>query len=175
MEDKQIKRRRKMKKLAMLFAITILLFSISCARNNQQLMGAMGGAAGAGAAVYQGLSPTAIAIYTIGGLAAGMYVGDAVDQRKQKNRDNDQYYVIERNRAKAQEDGDRLWKEAEERQRQQAQVNVYNHGSSHVSHVSSNPGNTNCEKVTRRQWSGGKIINETTEEVCRGQRNTSTY
>ena len=164
-----------MKKLAMLFAIAILLFSISCARNNQQLMGAMGGAAGAGAAVYQGLSPTAIAIYTIGGLAAGMYVGDAVDQRKQKNRDNDQYYTIERNRAKAQADADRLWKEAEERQSRQASVNVYNGGSgaSGASYV--NPGNTNCEKVTRRQWSGNQVVSETTEEVCRGQRNTSTY
>jgi len=159
-----------MKILVMLIAITMLLFSISCARNNQQLMGAMGGAAGAGAAVYQGLSPTAIAIYTIGGLTAGMYLGDAVDQRKQKNRDNDQYYTIERNRAEA----DRLWKEAEERQARQASVNVYNSssggGGSYV-----NPGNTNCEKVTKRQWSGGRVVSETTEEVCRGQRNTSTY
>lgn len=159
-----------MKKLAMLFAIAMLLFSISCARNNQQLMGAMGGAAGAGAAVYQGLSPTAIALYTIGGLAGGMYLGDAIDQRKQKNRDNDQYYAIDKNRAEARAEADRLWKEAEKRQ---ASVNVYNSGGSGASYV--NPGNTNCEKVTRRQWNGNQVISETTEEVCRGQRNSSTY
>jgi hypothetical protein len=160
-----------MKQLAMLFAIAMLMFSISCARNNQQLMGAMGGAAGAGAALYQGLNPTALAIYTIGGLTAGMYVGDAIDQKKQKDRDNDQYYAIERNRQEAREEADRLWKEAEARQ---SQVNVYNaSGGSGSSYV--NPGNTNCEKVTRRQWRGNQVISETTEEVCRGQRNTSMY
>jgi len=157
--------------LMVLLAIALIMTNFSCASNNQQLMGAMGGAAGAGAALYQGLSPTALALYTIGGVVTGMYVGDAIDQKKQKNRDNDQYYLIERNRAEAREQADKLWKEAEARQ---ASVNVYN--SSGVSGGSyANPGNTNCEKVTRRQWNGNQVISETTEEVCRGQRNTSTY
>lgn len=162
-----------MKKLVMLISIAMLLFSISCARNNQQLMGAMGGAAGAGAALYQGLNPTALALYTMGGVLGGMYIGDTIDQRKQKNRDNDQYYAIDRNRAEARAEADRLWKEAEKRQ---ASVNVYNSGGSGGSGASYvNPGNTNCEKVTRRQWNGNQVISETTEEVCRGQRNSSTY
>jgi hypothetical protein len=158
-----------MKNLVMLITITMLMFSVSCARNNQQLMGAMGGAAGAGAALYQGLNPTALALYTISGVVGGMYVGDAIDQKKQKDRDNDQYYTIDRNRAEARAEAERLWKEAEARQ---ASVNVYNSGGSGGSVPT---GNTNCEKVTRRQWSGGKIVSETTEEVCRGQRNTSMY
>jgi len=152
--------------LMVLLAIALIMTTFSCASNNQQLLGAMGGAAGAGAALYQGLNPTALALYTIGGVVGGMYVGDAIDQKKQKNRDNDQYYLIESNREKA----DRLWKEAEARQ---TSVNVYNSGGSGYGSIPQ--GNTNCEKVTRRQWNGNQIVSETTEEVCRGQRNTSTY
>lgn len=161
----ELERRSKMKTtLMVLLAIALIMTTFSCASNNQQLLGAMGGAAGTGAALYQGLNPTALALYTISGVVGGMYVGDAIDQKKQKNRDNDQYYLIERNRAEAREHADKLWKEAEARQ---ASV-IYNSGSIPQ-------GNTNCEKVTRRQWNGNQVVSETTEEVCRGQRNTSTY
>lgn len=161
--------------LRVLLAIA-LITTFSCAAHNQQLIGAMGGAAGAGAALYQGLSPTAIALYTIGGVVGGSYIGNAIDQKKQKGRDIDQYNAIQNNREKA----DRLWKEAEERQsRQAASVNVYNTGGSGYSgggggaYIS--PGSTDCEKVTTRQWANGTVVSENTREVCRGNRSTSTY
>lgn len=159
-----------MKKLLITLAIALVLTTFSCSHNNQQLMGALGGAGGATYAYLANVSPTAMALYTIGGVVGGMYIGDAIDQKKQKNRDMDQYISIQENRARA----DRLWKEAEERQAQEARTtNNYYSGGSHVSQVPT--GNTNCQKVTTRQWNNGVVISERTEEVCRGTRSTSTY
>jgi hypothetical protein len=38
-----------------------------------------------------------------------------------------------------------------------------------------NNGSTNCHKVTKRSWKNGTMIGETVEEVCNGNRKTSTY
>ena len=153
------------KTLLITLAIALVLTTFSCQSHNQQLMGTLGGAGGAAYAYLANASPTTMALYTIGGLVGGMYIGDAIDQKKQKNRDMDQYISIQDNREKA----DRLWKEAEERQ---ARERVYS-GGSHVSQVPT--GNTNCQKVTTRQWNNGVVVSERTEEVCRGNRSTATY
>lgn len=34
---------------------------------------------------------------------------------------------------------------------------------------------TNCRKVTKKEWKGGKLISETTNEVCTGTMTTNTY
>jgi hypothetical protein len=163
-----------MKNLLITLAIALLLTTFSCARGNQQLMGGLGGAGGAAYGYLANASPTALALYTIGGVVGGMYIGDAIDQKKQKNRDSDQYYSIQENRERA----DRLWKEAEERQRQRASTtNNYYSGGGGSQIVNPQPptGNTNCQKVTTRQWNNGSVVSERTEEVCRGTRSTATY
>jgi len=155
------------KKLSLtVLAIALVLTTFSCQSHNQQLMGALGGAGGATYAYLANVSPTAMALYTIGGVVGGMYIGDAIDQKKQKNRDMDQYISIQENRDKA----DRLWKEAEARQKN-GTTNTYYSGG----HVSQPTGITNCEKVTTRQWKNGAVVSERTEEVCRGSRSTATY
>jgi chromate transport protein ChrA len=34
---------------------------------------------------------------------------------------------------------------------------------------------TDCKKVTTREWKNGKLLSETTQEVCTGKKTTSTY
>ena len=34
---------------------------------------------------------------------------------------------------------------------------------------------TDCKKVTNREWKNGKLISETTQEVCTGKKKTNTY
>lgn len=34
---------------------------------------------------------------------------------------------------------------------------------------------TDCRKVTKKEWKGGKLISETTNEVCTGTRTSNTY
>ena len=34
---------------------------------------------------------------------------------------------------------------------------------------------TNCRKVTKRQWDNGELISETVEEICEGEKRTSDY
>jgi uncharacterized protein YcfJ len=35
--------------------------------------------------------------------------------------------------------------------------------------------NTNCRKVTKRQWDNGQLISETVEEICEGEKSTKDY
>ncbi len=34
---------------------------------------------------------------------------------------------------------------------------------------------TNCRKVTKRQWDNGQMISETVEEICEGEKTTRDY
>ena len=34
---------------------------------------------------------------------------------------------------------------------------------------------TDCRKVTKKEWKNGKLISETTNEVCTGTRSSNTY
>jgi uncharacterized protein YcfJ len=34
---------------------------------------------------------------------------------------------------------------------------------------------TNCRKVTKRQWDNGQMISETIEEICEGEKRSSDY
>jgi len=34
---------------------------------------------------------------------------------------------------------------------------------------------TNCRKVTKRQWDNGQLISETVEEICEGEKRTGNY
>jgi len=34
---------------------------------------------------------------------------------------------------------------------------------------------TNCRKVTKRQWNNGQLISETVEEICEGEKSTTDY
>jgi len=34
---------------------------------------------------------------------------------------------------------------------------------------------TNCRKVTKRVWNKGKLISETVEEICEGEKSSSDY
>jgi outer membrane lipoprotein SlyB len=34
---------------------------------------------------------------------------------------------------------------------------------------------TNCRKVTKRTWKNGKLISETIEEICEGEKRSSDY
>ena len=150
-----------MKKTFLILTLAIVvLTTFSCASHNEQLMGAAGAAGGATYAVLSGLSPTATALYTIGGAVGGMYLGNAIDQKKQKNRDMDQYAAIEEARREA-----------------RARYHSASGGSSGGGGygVPQDNTSTNCEKTTTRKWSNGKLIVENTEEICRGNKSTNRY
>jgi uncharacterized protein YcfJ len=34
---------------------------------------------------------------------------------------------------------------------------------------------TNCRKVTKRQWDNGQLISETVEEICEGEKTSMNY
>jgi hypothetical protein len=34
---------------------------------------------------------------------------------------------------------------------------------------------TKCRKVTKREWDGGRLVRETVEEICEGQKQSQTY
>ena len=34
---------------------------------------------------------------------------------------------------------------------------------------------TNCRKVTKRQWDNGQLLSETVEEICEGEMTTRAY
>ena len=34
---------------------------------------------------------------------------------------------------------------------------------------------TNCRKITKRQWDNGQLISETVEEICEGEKRTRDY
>jgi len=34
---------------------------------------------------------------------------------------------------------------------------------------------TNCRKITKRQWDNGRLISETVEEICEGEKTTGEY
>ena len=34
---------------------------------------------------------------------------------------------------------------------------------------------TNCRKITKRQWDNGQLISETVEEICEGEKTTGDY
>jgi uncharacterized protein YcfJ len=34
---------------------------------------------------------------------------------------------------------------------------------------------TNCRKITKRQWDNGRLVSETVEEICEGEKKTREY
>jgi chromate transport protein ChrA len=63
-----------------------------------------------------------------------------------------------------------------DQQAQQASMQPENRNKS-VIVVEEEPSNarTNCNKVTKKTWKNGSLISETTEEVCRGERQSNIY
>ena len=134
--------------------LVLVMFIVSCAaappdRYNTQRGAAVG--AGVGALIGQAIGHNTEG--TLIGLAAGTIlgalVGNAVDQDYEAARDAAHY---------------------------DKQVIYYDRQGGAVE-VIPEPVNqrTNCRKVTKRTWKDGKLISETIEEICEGEKRTRDY
>ena len=144
-----------MKKINLIILlISIMLLSTSCAttqpdRYNTQ-RGAMIGA-GIGALMGQAIGrDTEGTLLGAGiGTLVGAIAGNAVDQEHQAARD-----------------AARLNKRV-----------VYLDKKGHAVEAIpvQNDQQTNCRKITKRQWDNGRLISETVEEICEGEKTSGEY
>ena len=144
-----------MKKNILISLLLALMFlSVSCAttqpdRYNTQRGAAIG--AGLGALMGQAIGRDTEATLLGAGIGTlvGAIAGNAVDQEHQAARD-------------AARTNKRV-------------VYVDNNGRAVEAIPIQNDQQTNCRKVTKRQWDNGQLISETVEEICEGEKITSNY
>ena len=134
--------------------LPLMFLSVSCAttqpdRYNTQRGAAIG--AGIGALMGQAIGRDAEATLIGAGIGTlvGAIAGNAIDQEHQAARDaamtNKRIVYVDR-------DG-----------RAVEAIPVQNDQQ------------TNCRKVTKRQWDNGQMISETVEEICEGEKTTRDY
>jgi uncharacterized protein YcfJ len=144
-----------MQRNIMIFLLLSLLFlSVSCAttqpdRYNTQKGAAIG--AGIGALLGQAIGRDTEATLLGAGIGTvfGAIAGNAVDQEHQ-----------------AAKDAARINKRV---------VYVDRGGHAVEAIPVQNDQQTNCRKVTKRQWDNGELISETVEEICEGEKRTNDY
>ena len=132
----------------------IMFFSVSCAtqqpdRYNTQKGAAIG--AGAGALIGQAIGGDAEGTLqgAVIGTLIGAISGNAVDQEHQAVRD------------------------AARTNKRVVYVDKGGHAIEAI--PAQNDQQTNCRKVTKRQWNNGHMISETVEEICEGEKITQNY
>jgi uncharacterized protein YcfJ len=145
---------RMKKNILIVFLLSIMFLSVSCAtvpedRYNTQKGAAIG--AGIGALLGQAIGrDTEATLLGAGiGTVVGVIAGNAVDQDHQAARDAAMLnkrvvYVDDQGRA----------------------VEAIPVQSSQQ---------TNCRKVTKRHWDNGQLISETIEEICEGDKTSKDY
>ncbi len=144
-----------MKKTTLIILLLSLMFlSVSCAttqpdRYNTQRGAAIG--AGLGALMGQAIGRDTEATLLGAGIGTlvGAIAGNAVDQEHQAARD-------------AARTNKRV-------------VYLDDHGRAVEAIPVQNDQQTNCRKVTKRQWDNGQLISETVEEICEGEKTTRDY
>ena len=140
--------------IMIILLLSLLFLSVSCAtkqpdRYNTQRGAAIG--AGVGALLGQALGRDKEATLVGAGVGTliGAIAGNAIDQEHQAARDaartNKRVVYVDR--------GGHAVEAIPERNDQQ----------------------TNCRKVTKRQWDNGQLISETVEEICEGEKTTRDY
>jgi uncharacterized protein YcfJ len=142
------------KNILILFFLSIMLLSASCAtvpedRYNTQKGAAIGAGIGAllGQAIGQDTEATLLGAGI--GTVVGAIAGNAVDQDHQAARD-----AAMLNKRVIYVDGQGRAVEAIPVQSSQQ---------------------TNCRKITTRNWDNGQLISETIEEVCEGEKINKDY
>ena len=138
-----------------LIILTALVLFISCAtaypdRYNTQRGAAIGAGIGALSGGLIGRNTRSALIGAGVGTLLGAVVGNAVDQNHQIARE-----AALTNR----------------------RVVYYDHKNGHAIEAIPGPEDqqTKCRKVTKREWDKGYLVSERTEEVCEGEKLTSTY
>ena len=134
--------------------LSLMFLSVSCAttqpdRYNTQRGAAIG--AGIGALMGQAIGRDTEATLLGAGIGTlvGAIAGNAVDQEHQAARD-------------AARTNKRV-------------VYVDKHGGAVEAIPVQNDQQTNCRKVTKRQWDNGQLISEAVEEICEGEKTTRNY
>ena len=144
-----------MKRNIMIILLLSLMFlSVSCAttqpdRYNTQKGAAVG--AGIGALLGQAIGRDSEATWLGAGIGTlvGAIAGNAVDQEHQAARDA---------------------------ARTNKRVVYVDRGGRAIEAIpAQNDQQTNCRKVTKRQWDNGQMISETVEEICEGEKTTRDY
>ena len=138
--------------IVLLFSLMFL--SVSCAttqpdRYNTQRGAAIG--AGIGALMGQAIGRDTEATLLGAGIGTlvGSIAGNAVDQEYQAARDA---------------------------ARTNKRVVYIDRGGRAVEAIPiQNDQQTNCRKVTKRQWDNGQLLSETVEEICEGEKTTRNY
>lgn len=134
--------------------LSIMFFSVSCATKQPDRYNTQKGAAiGAGAGALMGQAIGGDAEGTLQGAVIGTLVGaisgNAVDQEHQAARDA---------------------------ARTNKRVVYVDQGGHAIEAIPvQNDQQTNCRKVTKRQWDNGHMISETVEEICEGEKITQNY
>ena len=134
--------------------LSLMFLSVSCAttqpdRYNTQRGAAIG--AGIGALMGQAIGRDTEATLLGAGIGTlvGAIAGNAVDQERQAARDA---------------------------ARTNKRIVYVDRGGRAVEAIPiQNDQQTNCRKVTKRQWDNGQLISETVEEICEGEKSTGDY
>jgi len=140
--------------IMMMIILSLLFLSVSCAtrqpdRYNTQRGAAIGAGVGALLGQALGRDKEATLIGAGVGTLVGAITGNAIDQEHQAARDA---------------------------ARTNKRVVYVDRGGHAVEAIPSrNDQQTNCRKVTKRQWDNGQMISETVEEICEGEKTTRDY
>lgn len=142
------------KNILIVLLLSLMFLSVSCAttqpdRYNTQRGAAIG--AGLGALMGQAIGRDTEATLLGAGIGTlvGAIAGNAIDQEHQAARDA----AMTNKRV----------------------VYVDNSGRAVEAIPIQNDQQTNCRKITKRQWDNGQLISETVEEICEGEKTTSNY
>ena len=142
------------KNILIAILLSLMFLSVSCAttqpdRYNTQRGAAIG--AGIGALMGQAIGRDTEATLLGAGIGTlvGAIAGNAADQDYQAARD-----------------ASRLNKRV---------VYVDKRGHAVEAIPVQNDQQTNCRKVTKRQWDNGQLLSETVEEICEGEKTTRAY
>ncbi len=144
-----------MKKITLfVLLLSVMFFTVSCATAPQERYNTQTGAvigAGLGALLGQAIGrDTGGTLLGAGiGTVVGAIAGNAVDQDYQAGRD-----------------AAMLNKRV---------VYVDNQGRAVEAIPMQGSQQTNCRKVTKRQWDNGQMISETVEEICEGEKTMMNY
>lgn len=142
------------KSILTLTLLSVMLLSVSCAtipedRYNTQKGAAIG--AGIGALLGQAIGRDTEATLLGAGIGTlvGAIAGNAVDQEHQAARD------------------------AAALNKRVVYVDEQGRAVEAIPMQSSQQ--TNCRKITKRQWDNGQLISETVEEICEGEKTSKDY
>ena len=134
--------------------IVLTLFSVSCATTQPDRYNTQRGAvigAGIGALMGQAIGRDAEATLLGAGIGTlvGAIAGNAADQEYQAARDA---------------------------ARTNKRIVYVDRGGRAVEAIpAQNDQQTNCRKITKRQWDNGQLISETVEEICEGEKTSGNY